>query len=513
MRAKRKTLAEVEEAEDIEDFPVHPGEPRRTAFIFLRSGILVRNFVNREIIRAMRNSGHRFVIFAPEPDHPYLARHFSDPCFVFARMDTAAGRKALGGTLWRDFLMQVRRFTYGNTRFSENGCRQSLIAALQREQMMAASAVGKLYYRSILLVASYASRWRLIRGLLRSLEVRTAPYDAHAKYYDRYRPDMAIVTSLGFDQDSLVMREARRHGAKVMVVVKNWDVPTTRGVGAVVPDHVLVWNETMRAEVARYHDVPENRIEISGISQWDHYFRDDAAVCSEQSFFQRYGLSPERRTIYFAMTTPSHYKHNVTLTRILLQMIRDGRIAEPAQLLVRLHPTYVLIDGLLSDEVRDELSALQDEFGSLLAFSYPTSEDHNGFLVPGDRDDMDLKEILTYSDMMVTVYSTQILEGTIFNLPIINAGMFSFRDTGLPIATYEDWDHIRQVLDRDAIRYVYDESALADAIDDALRCPERGSAARQRIAEEQFIAELRGRGGEETGRRLLRLLEDAGEGR
>jgi hypothetical protein len=406
----------------------------------------------------------------------------------------------------------VRRYTYGNSRFSQNGCRHSMIAALEREQISRASAIGRLYYRAALLTARAASSFRLLRLLLQRLEERLFPFEAHADYYRRYRPEMTVVTSLGFDQDTLVMREARRFGSKVAVLIKNWDVPTTRGIGGSVPDYVLVWNDIMREEVVRYHDVPRDRISVIGVSQWDDYFRDDALAPAKSAFLERYGMSEDRRTIYFAMTTPTHYKHNITLARLLLEAIRDGRIRHRAQLLVRLHPAYVLIDGVLSDEARTELEELEREFGDLLALSRPTSEAYNRFIVPGESNDADLKAILTYSDVMVTVYSTQILEGVIFDLPIVNAGMYAFRDTGLPVSTYEDWDHVRQVLDRDAVAYCYSSDEVVDAVNAALDDPARGRDARQRIATDQFVPALRGRSGEATGRELVRLLDNGWPG-
>ncbi|MDA0991279.1 MAG: hypothetical protein O3A51_11080 [Verrucomicrobia bacterium] len=481
----------------------------KTAFIFLRAGVLVRNFVNRDLIGSLEKSGYHFVIFAPEPDHPFLARHFGATCFETARMELAAGSRALGSSRLRNFFVQLRRYTYGNTRFAENGCRHSMIAAFEREHIARAGPLGRLYYRTAMLMARAASRFRVIRKLFQLLEDLVIPFNAHSEYYRRYKPVMTIVTSLGFDQDTLVMREARHFGSKVVVLVKNWDVPTTRGIGGVVPDHVLVWNDIMRNEVVRYHDVPAERVSVTGISQWDDYFRDDSPVLPRAAFFERYSLSSEHRTIYFAMTTPTHYKHNITLARLLLEAIRDGRIRYPAQLLVRLHPTYMLIDGLLSDEARDELEELEKEFGPLLAFSRPTSEAHNGFIVPGESNDADLKAILTHSDVMVTVYSTQILEGLIFDLPIVNAGMFAFRDTGLPIATYETWDHIRQVLDREAVAYCYSMDEVVATVNAALEDPSTGRAARRRIADLQFLPALRGRGGEVTASKLTQILERA----
>jgi hypothetical protein len=129
----------------------------KTAFIFLRSGILVRNFVNADLVQTMEESGHQFVIFSAEPDHPYLLKHFSHPRFILKKMDLSAGAKALGETRWRNFFTLVRRFTYGNTRFNQNGCRQSIIAALKDEQMSRSSFLGKKFYESILCLAAIAT--------------------------------------------------------------------------------------------------------------------------------------------------------------------------------------------------------------------------------------------------------------------------------------------------------------------------------------------------------------------
>src|SRR5262249_49869849 len=232
----------------------------RTAFIFLRAGIFVRNFVNRELLSQFERSGHRFVIFAPEPDHPFLRRHFAAPCFEIARFDLSTGRDALSHSRLKQFFVLLRRYTYANPRCAENGCRHGLLAALRREHIAKAGFFGRLYYQAMLGMARLASRSRLVRAAACWLEGKLGRFEPHAEYYRRYRPAITIVNSLGFDLDTLIMREARHFGAKNVVLVKNWDVPTTRGIGGIIPDWVLVWNDIMRGEVIRYHDVSPARV-------------------------------------------------------------------------------------------------------------------------------------------------------------------------------------------------------------------------------------------------------------
>lgn len=456
-------------------------------------------------------SGHRFVILCPEPDHPVLKDVFTESCFHFERLATEELATTQRGSRLRSFLVLTRRFTYGNTHFSENGCRHSNIAAFRAEQIAKASRLGRFYYRTILLAARLASRFAWFRQVLQWLDSRTMPFNGHAELYAKYDPSFAIVTSLGFDTDTLVMREARQHGCEIIAVIKNWDVPTTRGIGGEIPHHVLAWNDVMKREVVRYHDVHEERVHICGISQWDDYFN-KTPMRGREAFLRHYGLSPARHVVYFAMTTPTHYHHNIRLTRILLNAIRDGRVKQPAQLLVRLHPAYISFDRLLTDEVREELKGLEAEFDGLLSFSYPTSEGMNHFQVPTARNDTDLKEILSYCDVLVTVYSTQILEGIIFDRPVINAGLFDFRQTGLPITTYENWDHIRQVLDREAVAYCYDEDEVIRGINADLANPERLAAGRKRIKDELLIPALCGKGGVTTADILIRLMNNHDKG-
>ena len=87
--------------------------------------------------------------------------------------------------------------------------------------MAKASRLGRLYSGMLLLAARLASRFTWCRRLLRRLESRTMPFDGHAELYARYNPSYAIVTSLGFDADTLVMDET----------------PTTRPLTPCLPAH------------------------------------------------------------------------------------------------------------------------------------------------------------------------------------------------------------------------------------------------------------------------------------
>ncbi len=481
----------------------------KRVFIFLRGGILVRNFANDELIYRLEHSGMEFVLFSPEPEHPVIKTLFAAQCFKVHKIGGGRLYKSRMASFFADFLIQIRRFTYGNSKIDENGCNVSLIEALKSEQIATSGKLGRLFYYLILFIADLSGHYKPLRIGLNWIEKKLFPYSAHKYYYDKYQPKLTIVTSLGFGDDALYMREAHAQNVKTLVLVKNWDVPTTRGIGGVIPDHVFVWNDIMKNEVVKYHDIEERRIEICGISQWDSYFS-DIEIGSKEEFLNKYGLSNERKTVYFAMTTPSHYFHNVKLSKLILKLIDEEEDTLPCQLLIRLHPAYVLINGMLTDEVKDEINIIKEKYGNRVAFSYPHSETYCNFSVPSSKNDIDLKEILLYSDALITVYSTQILEGLIFDIPIINAGLYNFRGTRLPVTTYEGWDHIMQVMDREAVSYCYNEEQLKESLFQELKMPSKNSNKRVKLAEKIIIPELRGRGGVETAKLLSNIMNANG---
>ncbi|NKB20036.1 MAG: hypothetical protein GKS01_05760 [Alphaproteobacteria bacterium] len=478
------------------------GDPRPTAFFFLRAGNLVRNFANADMIEKLRESGYQFVIFSPNVDHPLIHKFFAAPCFRFEKLNTEEFRPRLPRL--HQFFVLVRRITYGNTLFSEAGCRHANLRTIRERDFGKASKLGKLFLETVVLVAGLASRFSFIRRALQIGENYLAPFDGHGPLYQELKPSITVTLSFGYREDALIFREARSYGSKPVVLVKNWDIATTKGYCGEVADYALVWNEMMASEAIRFQDTPADGVRVCGIPQWDYYFK-HTSLSSRDKFCARYSLDPARKIIYFATTTPMFYRHNLKVARMVLSAMRDGKISEPAQLLIRLHPAYILFDGILDEETKSEMDLLVDEFGELLSFSYPETQNHSNFRVPNQKNDTTVQELLVHSDVMLTVYSTQMVEAMFFDLPVVNAGIHEFGDTELPISHYDQWEHIRQINNPAGISYCYNNEDVFGSLNEALSSPAKGSEERKNLADRMFPPALRGQSGALVAEQLIEL--------
>ncbi len=75
--------------------------------------------------------------------------------------------------------------------------------------------------------------------------------------------------------DKRIIFEAKRAGLKIVNWIYSWDNPVKDNEFLSDADRYLVWNESNREDVHRWHDVPEDRIEIVGPAQFDYLFETD----------------------------------------------------------------------------------------------------------------------------------------------------------------------------------------------------------------------------------------------
>ena len=356
-----------------------------TVFVFVRDGFMIRNYFRPDMIDVMANSGHRFVILSANPANPYLNSLFDRPCFKLERFEREGISKAASGGRLIDFLRRVRHFTYANTRSDQMGTRLLQLEWMFREEAASANTrLGKLFFRLVPICADFSSRWRIMRAVVGMLESKLIRFDGHRELYEKYKPSLAIFGTLGHGHDWLIMQEAKRHGARILSIVRSWDNKTSKGYSWRPVDHVFTWSQAMTDEVVQFHDVPRKIVDTIGIPGWDNYF-DGSPVADRQSFMYSFGMSSDRKIIYFATGSPNMYRNNMVVARDVLEAIRDGRIHEPAQLLIRLHPMLESREdpkwGDIVKRENDELAHLMEEFQGLVAVSRNVVSDPNGLFI------------------------------------------------------------------------------------------------------------------------------------
>jgi hypothetical protein len=136
------------------------------------------------------------------------------------------------------------------------------------------------------------------------------------------------------------MRAARALGIRSALCVWSWDHLSSKALIRVVPDKVMVWNNTQRDEAQRFHGVPPERVVVTGAQCFDQWF-DRPPTRDRDAFCRRVGLASARP--YLLYVCSALFRGSPSEAAFVLRWIASIRQSNDARLrdmpiLVRPHP-------------------------------------------------------------------------------------------------------------------------------------------------------------------------------
>lgn len=272
---------------------------------------------------------------------------------------------------------------------------------------------------------------------------------------------------------------ARSLGIPTATFIFSWDNLTSKGRIAAPFDHFLVWSELMSSQLLRYYpDVTPDRVHVVGTPQFDPYAASDLHW-SREEFFTRVGADLSRPLICFSGgdtgTAPEDHLH----VRVLMELIRSGKIKNNPQVLLRPAPVD---DGVRYDEVRRDYPEL-----IYAAPAWIHSEPGNwASVIPSPDDVQFLANLTRHADLNINLASTMTLDFAIHDRPVVNIA-FDFADPpphGKPLWDYYyRFDHYRPIVEIGAARFARSREELAEHINTYLENPSLDRDARRRLVE------------------------------
>jgi hypothetical protein len=182
----------------------------------------------------------------------------------------------------------------------------------------------------------------LLRAALRAAE-RAVPTSAPlAQAVEDARPDVVLVTpllTLGSEQVD-VLRIAASLGAPSALCVGSWDHLSSKALIRDWPDQVFVWNETQAGEAETLHQVPRDRVVVTGAQCFDQWFGRRPAL-DREAFCRKVGLDSSRPFILYACSALFEGSPNeAEFTRQWIAAVRSSSdpALRDAGILVRPHP-------------------------------------------------------------------------------------------------------------------------------------------------------------------------------
>jgi len=290
------------------------------------------------------------------------------------------------------------------------------------------------------------------------------------EYYKKYSPKLLIVTSYGYDLDQYFVRRAKKEGCKTISIIYSWDNPTSKGYKSSDSDYYLVWNENMKKELIIFHDIEEEKIKICGVGHWDTFYNDlQNKDQIKNNFFKENNLDVNQKIILFFSSSPRDFNNAFEKIDKICSLYNNN---QNYLIIARMHPHYMdpnICKKFLGQANEYFEKKLLDKYPKKLMFMNPKviqfGSKTNEVFYPLEDIEV-LKQLYCSSDVLLNEYSTTLLEGCIFNLPIVNVAIGKYRNTNLPISFYGEHHHLWRLKKYNAIVECYNYESLKKTLDD-----------------------------------------------
>jgi hypothetical protein len=474
-------------------------------FISADHGLAVVYFLQSDVVPTLLESGVEVVLLTDDALRDQIEKRFGQPGMVVEglRLKQAsqyAEREAREIQWWLHFLRRVGSSNKINTEAMDSYVQEVSSEEGRRRRLLL--PFGKAAIATL-------RRSRQARRMLIDLQKRYFP-PLYQDLFDRLQPQLVVASTPGWRLDRFLLREAARRGIANAAVIVGWDNPSSYSLPGAPVDWVTCWSEIQKDELVKGSDWSPERVGINGIPSYDGYFMKHWVIAREE-YFQQHGLDPQRKLLSYAASFVS-FSPNYQNVEALARLVASDKLAQPSQLLVRLHPNHFQDNHLYAGE-REKILQLAREYPHVHIVQPVPMGGSMGFY---SGEDMPEKtSMMAHSDVFLTVYSTMVVEAAIHDRPIVSVcldapGGWNWpRKFSLPLSKIGNWPTHYRFREAGAGRVALNEQQACEAINFYLQNPEADCEARRAfISSECTFTD--GSAGRRTGEYLFSLLERAG---
>jgi CDP-glycerol glycerophosphotransferase (TagB/SpsB family) len=472
-------------------------------FISADHGMAIIYFLQSDVVPTLLDAGVEIVVLTDDETKDRIAQRFARPGLTFEGLRLKQAMAYASNVKPRiQWLLAYLRRVGGSWRINTEAMDSHIWEVWVENSWKFRIGIWIPAALAILVLRSFAfARKALVR-----LQNRFIP-NLYSDLFDKHKPDLVIASTAGWRLDRYLLREARRHGIPTMAAIVGWDNPSSYTIPGAPMDYATCWSQIQKDELVKGSDWDPERVHIGGIPSYDGYFRKQWQL-SREEYFKLHNLDPERCLISYACSFV-HFAPNYPNVEALAKLVSSSSLVKPAQLLVRLHPSHFQDKPQIFAEERERIFALEKQYPHVHVV---TPVALGGSLGYYGGEDMDEKSsMMAHSDVLVTVYSTMVVETAVHDTPIIAAvidvpgGWNRPKKFSLPLSKIGNWPTHKRFREAKAGPVAHNEKELCEAINRYLENPSMDAAERQRFIERE-ITFTDGTAGRRTAEYILRLL-------
>ncbi|MBM3181662.1 MAG: hypothetical protein FJZ86_15125 [Chloroflexi bacterium] len=484
-------------------------------FISADHGMAIIYFLQSDVVPTLLAAGVEVILLTDDDTKEKISQRFARPGLTFEglRLKQANDYARKVSPRWQWLLAYLRRV--GGSRRINTEAMDSHIWEVWAENgwkfrlgIWIPSALMILLLRNFL--------WA--RKLLVQMQNRFTPDSGlYTDLFDKYHPDMVIASTPGWRMDRYLLRESARRGIPNMTVIVGWDNSSSYNVSGADVQWATCWSELQKEELVLGSDWNPEHVHVGGIPSYDGYFR-KSWLMPRDEYFKLHGLDPQRKLISYASSFV-HFAPNYPNIEALAKLVSSdslespdslNSLAVPSQLLIRLHPSHFQDKPKIFADERAQVFELEKKYPHVHVVQPVAMGGSLGYYGGEDMDEK--SSMMAYSDVVVTVYSTMLVETAVHDTPMIAAvidtpgGWNRPKKYSLSLKEIGDWPTHKRFRDAKAGRVATNENELRDTLNLYLRNPQLDSAERRKFVEDE-ITFTDGTSGKRTAEFILKVLE------
>ncbi|NSW51314.1 MAG: hypothetical protein HPY85_02270 [Anaerolineae bacterium] len=478
-------------------------EPTKTIFLILDHGLGLGCFFETELAQYLLECDLQVVVFVQESMLDYVRTAYQKPNLIFESMRDGeiqryrnsrhAGMYELVEHVRRASANHVIPLTYVDT---------------HRKRKEFESTGRRRWTIKLMRPFIYLNRYsRIARWLFRKLLAVMDTPSLYRDLFEIYQPVLVVSQTAGWRLDQYMLREASRLKIKTAYVTVGWDNPSSQGLPGAFIDQANVWSEIHRWELSKGSDWNESDIHVGGMPLFDGYISHQWLI-DRHEYFRMHGLDPNKKLIAFAATALS-ITPNLHIIEALVKSVHAGRINQPAQVLIRFHPNHFKEQG----HYREEYQAIKElvaKYPDDIKFVEP-KETPGGIERYSGEDFPEKASMMYYCDVMVTIYSTMVVEAALVNTPFISAcipieGGWGKGKFSIDLREVPAWPTASRVNEMKAGKTVFTTDELVSAINQYLDNPTLDQEQRRAFVRSE-LTYLDGEATRKTAQFILGLLK------
>ena len=455
--------------------------------IYVNDGFAVRYLLRSRILEILKKN-YQVNILSPNAKEKYFIDKFKDDNVYLHKFDNKKYQEYIEKYKIYRLLIKIRSFVL-NGNFNTQTIDDFKTIFLHEQKWMFKYSLFKgilgLIFNIIIILLK---KIKFLRLLLIQIESYFFTPQISKNILSQIKPDLVIVTSLcGFKYNELFAREVKQCKLKLCTIILSWDNTTGMGYPGYFPDYTIAWTEVMANELIKLNDISKDKIFVGGVAHFDYYFNNKFKFDKLKKFKK---LNINSKIIFYATKSPRRFPWGPKVAKKIAEAINSNQIDNKAHLLIRVHPLHFRESKKIDiKKIIEEYLDLERDY-DCVSVNIPKLQSE---IINFDMIDDEIQltgEILSNSSVMLNMFSTMIIEASIFNLPSINIALQNefrgnFLESKQDIMIDHRQNHLKRIINSNGTKIAYSYPELIDSINIYLDNPSIDKENRQKIVDNE----------------------------